>query len=357
MNMFEQIVASGNIKRAYDFLSHRYYDAELRRYLFRPGPDGETFEQFNGNLQKKLDEIQQRLRHKDFTFGAYFERAIPKGEGKLRPIGRFNLRDKIAQRSMYQVVVQALDDIFSDSLISYRKGQGAWDAALRAIRLVRAEKGQVWVFRTDVRNYFDAMDHEIARELLHNLMANEPEVPRLFFAFLAQPRIAGGPPQPRDVGVPQGSELSMWLSNLYLNDLDYRMVDSGFRYSRYSDDVIVWGRSEDEAVKARLVVTHFLKKMKLELSPRKTLIAAPGEPYDYLGYSFQGLTLTISRKSLGHLTGWIRRRLRKRLYKRLKEQDLGRVDFLKRIIADFQNPTNTQRLITWIRYFQRITDA
>ena len=354
--LFQQITDTENIRSAHENLQKRFYNKVQKRYNFIPGPDGERFDQLNADIEKNLERIQVRLKSEDFSFGPYSERLIPKGGGGNRTIGQFNLRDKIIYHAIYRVVAPAYDHIFSDSLVSYRKGLGAWDSVLKAMRMARRENGKYWLFRTDVRHYVEALDLHILREQLHGLFRTEPEVLRLFLSFLAQPRIVDGVQTLRDKGSPQGADLTTFFYNLYLKDFDHHMVNEGFRYSRYSDDIIVWARTQDEAMRARRAVEQFLKKMKLEIHPSKTFTAAPGEAYEYLGYAFRRLTFTISKKSLGRLTRWIRRGLRISLYETLMQRGLTGEESLRIIIQDFQNTRNTQRLMSWLRYFQRIND-
>lgn len=353
--MFERIADTENVRSAYEALHKRYFNPKLKRYFFKTGPDGEGFDTLNTNLQENLRTIRERLKEKDFAFGPYFERRVQKAGDEFRLVGCFNLRDKIIYHAIYRVVAPACDHIFSDSLVSYRKGLGSWDSVLKAIRVMR-ESGSSWVFRTDVRQYAERFDLHILEEKLRKLFQDEPEVLRLFLAFLAQPRIVDGVQRSRELGAPQGADLTTFFYNFYLNDLDHRIVNGGLRYSRYADDIIVWGQSREEAERGKRMITKLVTEMKLELHPAKTFIAAPGGQYDYLGYTFRDSTLVVSEKSLGHLTGWIRRKLRKNLYKTLAERRLSEEGALQFIIRDFQSSKNMQKLISWLRYFQRINE-
>ncbi len=355
--LFDKIADTENLRAAYKVLRQRYYSPERRRYYFRSGPDGEGFEQFDTDSLRNLEDIGEKLRHRDFSFGPYFERSISKQSRKHWPIGQFNLRDRIVYRAIYQVVASTYDHIFSDSLLSYRKGMGSWDCLRKAMRMIKRENGKVWVVRTDVYQYVERLDHEILREQLRRLFSNEPEVLRLFLAFVTQQRVVEGVKRSRMAGSHPGAELTTFLYNLYLKDLDHYMVRRGFRYFRYSDDLIVYGKDAEEAKRAKRVVSRFVKKMKLELHPEKTFIAAPGEKYEYLGYTFRGLTFTISENSLRRLKRWVRHRLRMKLYAPLRKSGFSKEKAVRIIIDDFQSPENTRKLISWLGYFQRINDT
>ena len=158
--IFERIVDLQNLRSAFDSLWERHHPPDGQQTNFHPGPDSETLDQFIPSLEDNLLQVRESLRCETFSFGPYFERIVLKDEGERRLIARFNLRDRIILRAMHQIIAPLFDRKFSDSLVSYRRGLGAWDAVLKAVRMVRRE-GRLWVFKTDIRKYAEGFDHGI----------------------------------------------------------------------------------------------------------------------------------------------------------------------------------------------------
>jgi len=60
-----------------------------------PGVDGVTFKEYEKNLDEHLRSLVQRLRNKSYRARLVRRKYIPKGNGKLRPLGIPALEDKL----------------------------------------------------------------------------------------------------------------------------------------------------------------------------------------------------------------------------------------------------------------------
>ena len=90
-----------------------------------PGTDGKTLD---GITQKKLDKLSQTIKDQSFKFGPVRRVYIPKANGKERPLGVPNPRDKIVQESMRHILEQVYEPIFEDSSHGFRPGKSCHTA-------------------------------------------------------------------------------------------------------------------------------------------------------------------------------------------------------------------------------------
>jgi len=74
------------------------------------------------------------------------------------------------------------------------------------------------------------------------------------------------------VGIPQGPAASFFFANVFLNDLDYLISQSGYTYFRYMDDIRIYEETEEKLTEALVVIDNFLKGNALSLSTKKTSI-------------------------------------------------------------------------------------
>jgi Reverse transcriptase (RNA-dependent DNA polymerase) len=168
--------------------------------------------------------------------------------------------------------------------------------------------------RLDVRNYFNSID------VLH-LLEGLPEefstgaMGALLRASLLDARVRraghlvdGGPK-----GIMAGTPIAPMLATLYLRDLDHEVAYTGATYARYSDDILVLA-APGEVVKLEALVRLRLGERGLEVNERKTMRAAPGDPWDFLGFRHERRTIRLApiseRKLRAKMTRLARRLLR-----------------------------------------------
>lgn len=163
---------------------------------------------------------------------------------------------ELSDRVSYQAAVgsfakrvdaQLADSVFSSRLSEYpryftkqaRKQWVAWR------RLVRAQLGEDdrWLVKTDLTAYFETIPHV---RLLAEVEALNVDA-GIVSALRDMLRAWG---YTRDVGLPQGPNASRILGNLYMLPVDRAMLQAGWHYSRYQDDVRVVVDTKADGFKA-----------------------------------------------------------------------------------------------------------
>lgn len=139
-------------------------------------------------------------------------------------------------------------------------------------------------------------------------------------------------------GVPQGSPISALLSNLYMLPVDRRMValanEHGGLYLRYSDDILLvckpehqkemTGALENSMNQAKLVLHDGLGKRSvcnLTRNADGTLRCCP--PLQYLGFSFDGLTVRIRSQTVAKFLRRMRKAVRREKYLAASRAEIG----------------------------------
>jgi RNA-directed DNA polymerase len=100
--------------------------------------------------------------------------------------------------------------------------------------------------------------------------------------WLSRPQPPGGR------GALQGGALSPLLANVVLHRLDLAMTGKGHNLVRYSDDVLVCCRDEDEARAARQDTASALADLRLMLNADKARVVSFDEGFQFLGRRFRG---------------------------------------------------------------------
>ena len=89
----------------------------------------------------------------------------------------------------------------------------------------------------------------------------------------------------RHAGTPQGSPLSLLLSNILLDDFDKELERRGHCFCRYADDVNVYVRSRRAGERVMESLTRFLEgRMRLKVNRTKSAVDRPWKR-TFLGYT------------------------------------------------------------------------
>lgn len=303
------------------------------------GVDGQSTERFALQAERYLVELRSSLEDGSYRPQPVKRVAIPKGDGKTRPLGIPAVKDRVVQTALKMVIEPIFEVQFRPCSYGFRPGRRCKDALREVDRLVK--EGFTFVVDADLASYFDTIPHDRLMALVEGSIS-DGRVLALIESFLRQDVMTGMERWQPTSGTPQGAVISPLLANLYLHPLDCLMERSGRRMVRYADDFVILCRSEAEAEAALRETQAWVTANGLALHPDKTRIGdcqQPGQGFDFLGYRFEAGRRLVRKKSLKALRDKVRSRTMR-----------CRGDSLERIIGDI-NPT----LRGWYGYFQHAT--
>ncbi len=263
----------------------------------------EYFKQFDTNVKDLIERVKRgRYRAKLVR-----RRWIPKGNGKLRPLGIPVLEDKLLQIAVSLILRQIFEEDFLNNSYGYRPKRDA----LEASKVLRAELqfGRYgYVVEADIKGFFDNIDHGWMVRMLEERIKDRPFI-RLIKKWLkAGIMEEDGKVTHPVTGTPQGGIVSPVLANIYLHyalDLWFEKVvkkySKGAAYLlRYADDFVCLFQYKDEAERFYRTLPKRLGKFKLELSKEKTRIIRfsrfqkkDRKRFEFLGFEY---TWAESRK-------------------------------------------------------------
>ena len=122
------------------------------------GVDGQSITDFEEDLKNNLYKLWNRM-----SSGSYFPSPvrrveIPKGDGKMRPLGIPTVADRIAQMVVKQSLEPLLEPHFHKDSYGYRPGK----SAIEAVGVARQRCWRFpWVLDLDIKGFFDNIDHDL----------------------------------------------------------------------------------------------------------------------------------------------------------------------------------------------------
>jgi RNA-directed DNA polymerase len=301
--LMEQVVERGNMWKAYE---------RVVRNKGAPGADGMRVDDLKAWLQAHWPSVKAAL-----LAGSYLPREvravdIPKPSGGVRTLGVPTVVDRLIQQALHQVLQPIFEPRFSESSYGFRPGRNAWQAVQAARDHVRRGKG--WVADIDLAKFFDRVNHDVllarvAREV------KDGRVLGVIRRFLEAGLLRDGLVQQRREGTPQGGPLSPLLSNIMLTDLDRELERRGHAFARYADDCNVYLGCRKAAEHAFEAIGHYLEsELKLQVNRDKSAVAR-ASTRDFLGYGLTGreqARLKVATASVARLRQKVKTLLREK---------------------------------------------
>jgi len=262
------------------------------------GVDKITINKFEINQVKYLKELEHELKTGTYQPIAVKRVYIPKGQGKMRPLGIPAIKDRIVQQAVKMVIEPIFEKEFLDMSYGFRPKRGAKMAIDEVNRLIN--EGYTWVVDADLQAYFDSIPHEKLMAKVEKRIS-DGRIIKMLLMWLKQEIIDECKNWVPTAGSPQGAVISPLLSNIYLHDLDVAITNAGYKMIRYADDFVILTRSRKEAEEALTLVQAWVAEHELILHPEKTHLGncmVEGEGFEFLGYRFEAGTSWVRRKSI-----------------------------------------------------------
>lgn len=249
-------------------------------------------------------------------------------------------------------LLREYDGIFAPNLYSFRKDTGVKSAVSGLLRI--RDISRRYVYKVDISDYFNSVDTELLMPELCEVLEDDPELFGFIRSLLEDPKV-----ESEDgiiiekKGIMAGVPISGFLANLYLRDMDRHFHEQGVLYMRYSDDIIVFARSMEELNGHIGFIKETLAQRRLKINEAKEIITLPGQPWSFLGFSFDNGVIDICPVSLEKLKAKMRRKTRALARWAARKNVPGTVAaraFVKRFNAKlYDNPVCGE--LTWTRWF------
>jgi len=269
-----------------------------------PGPDRQDIEQVRKHLAHVLRELGAALRDGSYRPGMTRRVWIPKADGGQRALGIPNVVDRIVQTAVSMVLEPKCEQRFHPNSHGFRPGRSCHSAILQARDYV--EQGSDWVVDIDLEKFFDTVNHQRLMARLAEI-ESDPELLKLVGLMLkARTVMPDGLVVANDTGVPQGGPLSALLSNIVLNELDWKLEERGHKFVRYADDCKIYVRSERAGQRVMASTSQWITKtLRLKVNAGKSAVARPRERH-FVGFSLETndadeVEIRLSERSLKRL--------------------------------------------------------
>ena len=328
------------------------------------GVDGVTIEAVTKNTRKYLYPMWNRM-----ASGSYYPKAvrqvlIPKGDGKMRPLGIPTIVDRVAQQVIATELEQIVEEHFHPSSFGYRPNKSAHDA-IEQCRINSMKYS--WVIDLDIKGFFDNIDHDLLLKAVQ-FYTQEKHILMYVKRWLNAPvQLADGTiKHPEGKGTPQGGVISPVLANIFMDivfDKWITQTSPTTPFERYADDIVLHCKNIKQALGLMQAIKERLRDCKLELNQEKSKIVycrsnqkrqppfkVRYQKFDFLGYTFKPRVVKERGKIRLGFSPAMSQKSRSRIVKELQEMNFHRwVQFPISKIAELLR----LKLRGWINYYSK----
>ncbi|WBU39919.1 reverse transcriptase domain-containing protein [Marinobacter alkaliphilus] len=277
------------------------------------------------HVRKKAKSIAKSITKKlaDGTYSPRepYQKPIDKPGGGTRVLSIYQLPDVAVSRIFYERLLEKNRHRFSSFSYAYRNDKNV-HFAIQDISVDLSLNARAFVAEFDFSDFFGSISHEYLREQFDcNGFYISEEERKVIDAFLEK----------REVGIPQGTSISLFLANLVCWKLDRTLEGLGVRFARYADDTVIWSSSYQKVCDAFTAINDFSTSAGVKINAKKSegisLLTREGLPselsstkssIEFLGYGISVDAVSIKPASVEKIQSQISYILYKNLIQPLK---------------------------------------
>ncbi len=179
------------------------------------GIDRVTKDRYEIDLDKRLDNLVERMKKFSYKPLPVKRVYIPKANGKMRPLGIPAYEDKLVQGVMADILTQIYEPKFLDCSYGFRPNRSCHQEIREINQRIMINKVN-YILDADIKGFFDNVNHKMLMELLKHDIADKKFL-RYINRFLISGYMEDMKYYKTAKGTPQGGLISPILANVYLH--------------------------------------------------------------------------------------------------------------------------------------------
>lgn len=253
---------------------------------------------------------------------------------KVRELNVLPFMDRVIFNMFYQILNDRFAYKVHSRCVSYKKGIGT-SLIAKELQKELIKLGEYYVIKCDLNKFFDTVPIELIDKVINECKSEEPsKIWKPIINCYHDNRLkVNGEIIEHYQSLKQGNPLGAWLANIILYDIDESMSNMDVVYLRYSDDVLIVSNNKIKLYNAYAKFKEMLKEKGLSLNKDKTEKCSYLDWFEFLGFSFKGDKISVSKKTLKNIEHEIKTRT---VSKTRKAHRPATKRELKKMIKDLQ---------------------
>ena len=241
---------------------------------------------FDENRIDNLKSLCAEFADSSYRTGEYELKTIIDTRKEREIAKTTDFRDRVAQWMIGNYLIPQLTcGFFSEHSHAAIPGKGIHTAKNETVRYVNQYPE---CLKVDVRKFFPSINREVLKGICDVVFDDCYQL-----RDIVRHIIDDAP----KTGIPIGNLLSQYFANIYLTPLDRWLESIGAHFTRYMDDIVVFGNTKSELRKILHDMEWFLEsRLYLHLKPNWQIFSVASRGVDFVGYRIRR-GMIILRKS------------------------------------------------------------
>ena len=302
--------------------------------------------------EKRYLKITDKISEPGHGFTYPYKHILNKSGTKKKRVVYTFLPDETLVLKLLTWLMYKYDPFLSKFCFSFRRNLTAKDAIFSTLQI--PDLNERYVLKMDISNYFNSMSTDVMVDVLEKIITDDKPLLNFLCDLLSVNKaIDNGNVIEENRGSMAGVPISAFMANFYLLSLDKEFETLNVPYFRYSDDIIVFARSEHERNAYKSLIEKRITEKGLKLNQSKTSISNPGEPWEFLGFEYRNGCIDLSHVTIEKMKSKIKRKCRA-LYRWRKRKNVDFDHGAKVVIQIFNRKfydIDEEYDFTWSRWF------
>ena len=206
--------------------------------------------------------IAKKIRDSTYQPSPVLLIEVPKPLGGTRGITISPVPDAAVSYWLGKRLIDRNSYRFSSYSYAYRSDRNAHHA-IQHLKTELFKQHRLFALEYDFTKYFDSIRHDYVLDILDRYFQVSDRERKLLEVILRGRRArspsdyTNGKFETPEVGIPQGSTISLFLANVACYELDKQIERTGVTFARYADDVLVLADSYEKAnICANFLLQH-----------------------------------------------------------------------------------------------------
>lgn len=299
-------------KLSYDFFvemcKKEYWDRAYERINTKEGNNP-----FNMDELYVIKETDQRIDLAKQVCSGEYVWSVPEklllaksGTTKKRVVYMYSPLDRFVLGVLYRALSEYHADKLAKSCFSYKRRVNTANA-IHYVKKVKQER-PLYGVKLDISAYFNSVSREYLETSLTELFGTNTNLRKTMNDLFMDDTVSyKGTEQTEYKSLIPGCALGSFFANYCLRELDWSFEEKGVVYARYSDDILVFGETEDEVNGYLEEIKEKIKECGLTINEKKYVHFKPEDDVEYLGLKLYKGGVDISDHAKKKMKATIRR--------------------------------------------------